>query len=52
MEKNAGRISDATKKPDEIVHGFTSFSPARAVYCLRIRSRSQASLSPISLDVV
>lgn len=50
--KNAGRVSDATKKLHEIVHGFTSFTPARAVYCLRISSRSQVSLSPISWDVV
>lgn len=33
-KKSPGRVSDATKKLDEIVPGFTSFSPARVVHCL------------------
>lgn len=52
VEKNTGRVSDATKKLYETVPSFTSFSPARAVHCLLLSSRSQVTLSPIRLDVV
>lgn len=46
------RDSDATKQLAEIVAGFASLFPARAVHRLLIRSRSRVSLSSSSLDVV